>query len=92
MENMKHTMELIKELVSIPSPTGNTYEVIAGDNLVCIARRTRNRHQFFNQFHRMFHIFHRSFLLSILFFLKYTLLIHNPSNLFLLFFHRMKGA
>lgn len=29
MENMKHTMELIKELVSIPSPTGNTYEVIA---------------------------------------------------------------
>lgn len=29
MENMKHTMELIKKLVSIPSPTGNTYEVIA---------------------------------------------------------------
>lgn len=26
--NVKETMELIKELVSIPSPTGNTYEVI----------------------------------------------------------------
>lgn len=28
MTSVRKTMELIKELVSIPSPTGNTYEVI----------------------------------------------------------------